>query len=271
MARTTRSQQSSKNSPQSKTKAGTKRSADTSSSPVAKRGKSSKKYQKTIEETMGDGENEEVEAMDGIEDDEDVAEQIAGKGGELEDSEGDLREDDINKKEQNGGKHDKDDGAKKSQNGAKNSEKNAFDEIKADTDEVQQAAKDEQESKTAQISENSNSVIEDDKREAEIPSSIMEKGIIYFFFRGRVGIEDPQGINDVARSYIVLRPLPLGANIGEGPLQDDGKARLIALPKKMLPKTKRDRFLTFVEKAGTSIKDLRDGLAGSEYATKTAG
>jgi hypothetical protein len=99
----------------------------------------------------------------------------------------------------------------------------------------------------------------------------MEKGIIYFFFRGRVGVEDPQGIQDIARSYIVLRPLPLGAKIGDGPLQDDGKARLIALPKKMLPKSKSDRFLMFVENSSASIKDLRNQFSGNEYSTKTVG
>jgi hypothetical protein len=103
-----------------------------------------------------------------------------------------------------------------------------------------------------------------------IPSSILEKGIIYFFFRPRVNITDPQGIEDVAHSYIVLRPLPLGAKLGEGPLEDAGNAHLLALPKKMLPKSGRDRFLVFVEKGEASIKELREGFAGNEYATKTS-
>ncbi len=76
-----------------------------------------------------------------------------------------------------------------------------------------------------------------------MPSTILEKGIIYFFFRGRVGIEEPQGVQDVARSYIVLRPLPLGAKLGEGPLEDLGNNRLLALPKKVLPVSHRDRFM----------------------------
>jgi hypothetical protein len=104
-----------------------------------------------------------------------------------------------------------------------------------------------------------------------MPSSILEKGIIYFFFRGRVGVEDPQGIEDVARSYVVLRPLPIGAKLGEGPLEDSGKARLLALPKKMLPMSKQDRFLMFVEKPSAFIKDLRDQFASNDYATKTLG
>lgn len=106
----------------------------------------------------------------------------------------------------------------------------------------------------------------------EDASSILEKGIIYFFFRGRVNIDEPQGVEDIARSYIILRPLPLGTKLGEGPLEDAGNARLLALPKKVLPKSKRDRVLAFVEKHGISIKDLKDNfIAGNEYATKTAG
>jgi hypothetical protein len=270
MARTTRSSQGSQASPKSATKAGTKRSAGTGSSPAAKRGK---KNQKAIEETMDVSDDGDKEEMDGIEDDTDVAEQIDETDGEVGNKEDDLktcedavkkREDAIHEKGQSGT-------AKKNQNGLKDGEKNALDEVKGDTNEVHKAAKEERDSKTKEISKNNSSVVEDDKREAEMPSSIMEKGIIYFFFRSRVNVEEPQGIEDVARSYIVLRPLPIGAKIGDGPLQDYGNARLLALPKKMLPKSKRDRFLTFVENPKAFIKDLREQFSGSEYGTKTVG
>lgn len=162
-------------------------------------------------------------------------------------------------------------GAKeKESNVVKDGEKNAFDEVKADKNDVHKAAEKKQESKSESIAHNE-SVMEDPKRKAAIPSSILEKGIIYFFFRGRVGIEDPHGIEDVARSYIVLRPIPIGAKLGGGPLVDSGNARLLALPKKMLPKSHRDRFLMFTEKVHSSIKDLRDQFAGNEYVTKTSG
>jgi len=75
----------------------------------------------------------------------------------------------------------------------------------------------------------------------------------------------------VARSYIILRPIPLGAKLGDGPLEDLGTSRLLALPKKMMPKTKQDRFLVFVEKPKASIKELRDGFQSNDYSTKTAG
>lgn len=90
---------------------------------------------------------------------------------------------------------------------------------------------------------NASAVIEDPEREQALPSTILEKGIIYFFFRSRVGIEDPEGVRDIARTYMVLRPLPLGAKLGEGSVEDTSNNRLLALPKKVLPTSHRDRFL----------------------------
>jgi hypothetical protein len=255
--------------------------ADSGAAPKAKRGRpSKKKEQKTIEETIPDSEDIEDDKVvpdqlnrksdakengadqkdeematngDGIKDDKVIAEQINGKGGD--DKDGDGKKDEANRNENSNAKQ----------------EKNAFDEVKADESEVKKAATEEQDKKTEEINQNNTSVIEDEKREAAIPSSILEKGIIYFFFRSRVNITEPQGIEDVARSFLVLRPLPLGAKLGDGPLEDSGNARLLALPKKMLPKSKQDRFLIFVDKANAHIKDLREQFAGNEYATKTVG
>ena len=109
-------------------------------------------------------------------------------------------------------------------------------------------------------------------REESTPSSILEKGIIYFFFRGRVGIDEPSDVNDIARSYIVLRPIPHGAKLGEGPMGDDGKNRVLALPKKVLPTSPNDRFMVFVDKANSNVEDIKKNfLAASDYTTKTAG
>lgn len=116
------------------------------------------------------------------------------------------------------------------------------------------------------------SAVETSKRDDQVPSSILEKGIIYFFFRGRVNVEDPDSVDDIARSYIVMRPLPHGAKLGDGPIGDDGNARLVALPKKVLPRSHRDRFISFVEKTKTTFKDLRENfVAGADYETKTVG
>ncbi|KAL8697689.1 MAG: hypothetical protein Q9224_002186, partial [Gallowayella concinna] len=109
------------------------------------------------------------------------------------------------------------------------------------------------------------------KREQSTPSSILEKGLIYFFFRGRVGITSPSEVNEIARSYIILRPLPHGAKLGDGPIADAGHNRMLALPKKVLPVSPKDRFMTFVEKTNVSMEEIKDTLSASDYMTKTAG
>lgn len=116
------------------------------------------------------------------------------------------------------------------------------------------------------------SAIDAGAREEETPSGILEKGIIYFFFRARVNVEAPHDTSDIARSYIVLRPIPHGAKIGEGPIGDAGGCRLLAIPKKVLPRSGKDRFIVFVEKAKASFKELKDTfMSASDHATKTAG
>lgn len=53
---------------------------------------------------------------------------------------------------------------------------------------------------------------------------------------------------------------------------DDNNCRLLALPKKVLPLSGKDRWIAFVEKAQTSIKDLKENFFGaSDYETQTAG
>ena len=49
-----------------------------------------------------------------------------------------------------------------------------------------------------------NAVDTSTEREKSTPSSILEKGIIYFFFRARVNVDDPSNPDDVARSYMVF-------------------------------------------------------------------
>lgn len=274
-------------SPQEDDSKTNKRSGDKLSSPIAKRGKTSgetpKKGQQTIEESLkvdkeeDDGVEKSNESKDTAaesKDHEDLTkreEALKKREEALEKREKDAKQAGAN------GDNQKDEASKddKKQEDDKQKtdkqEKNAFDEVKADEDEVKHDAKKEQDEKAANINKNNESIVEDDARKESIPSTILEKGIIYFFFRGRVGVDEPQGLQDVARSYLVLRPLPLGAKIGSGPLEDSGNSRLIALPKKMLPKSTKDRFLSFVEKVPTSIKDLREQFAGNDYATQTVG
>ena len=114
--------------------------------------------------------------------------------------------------------------------------------------------------------------VEEHGRDKEPPASILEKGLIYFLFRGRVNIDEPSEVDDIARSYMVMRPLPKDASLGDGPIGDDGNCRLLALPKKVLPLSGKDKFLSFVEQAKTTLKDLKDNaFSSSDYMTQTAG
>ena len=115
-------------------------------------------------------------------------------------------------------------------------------------------------------------VEEDQKRKDAMPSNVLEKGIVYFFARGRVGVDSPDSVQDLARSFFVLRPLPTGAKLTDGAIQDVGNNRLVALPKKVWPKSGKDRFMAFIEKGAASMDELKEEFfSGSEYSTKTAG
>ncbi|KAL4988278.1 hypothetical protein BDW68DRAFT_177002 [Aspergillus falconensis] len=113
-----------------------------------------------------------------------------------------------------------------------------------------------------------------EKREEIVPSNILEKGIIYFFYRGRVNVEEAHGVQDVARSFFVLRPTPLGASMDseQGAVDSGAKCRLMILPKKKYPRSGKDREMGFVEKAGTSVKQLQESfITGDTYETSTRG
>ncbi|KAJ9492715.1 hypothetical protein VN97_g496 [Penicillium thymicola] len=113
-----------------------------------------------------------------------------------------------------------------------------------------------------------------EERENVVSSNILEKGFIYFFFRPRVNIEDPQSMGDVARSFFVLRPTVLGAEFdkGQGPVDKDASCRLMILPKKKYPTSAKERDMGFVEKAGQSMQALHENfIAGKTYQTSTRG
>ena len=81
-------------------------------------------------------------------------------------------------------------------------------------------------------------------------------------------------MNDVARSFIVLRPTPKGAKIDQrqGSLEPGARCRLIALPKKKFPTSAKERDMAFVEKAGQSMKILQGSfISGGTYKTSTRG
>jgi uroporphyrinogen-III synthase len=114
--------------------------------------------------------------------------------------------------------------------------------------------------------------IESSLRGAKIPSTIIEKGIVYFLARGKVNTEAPKSLSELQRSYLVLRRLPKDAKLGEGAVPDAPVSRLIAIPKKSLPKSGKDRFMVFVEKSKSTMTDLKESFfSGEQHETKTRG
>lgn len=203
-----------------------------------------------------------------------------------------MRNAEANERKANGNANDKDKGTGKDNEHSEEEEEEqkVFDETVSST-------------KTEASPSHSNIITKSETRKNSTPNPILEKGIIYFFFRARVGIDTPKSANDIARSYIVLRPFPLGgavhsasyqssksdltsksnpkSNVIKDEEQDRDKdlslsdietARLLMMPKKVLPKSPRDRFIVVVEKANVSVEELRDDFVkGREYETKTVG
>ena len=233
-------------------KAGTKRQAEASSGSKAKRGRKAANKQTTIEESMPDKQEasapKDIEMEEAKEDDRTREEEVVEEQAEVPAS------NDAEKTKK-----------------ADEAEANANSSNMDNTNKVEPQDTTKMED-TKPTGTNGSAVQKSSEREASTPSSILEKGLIYFFFRGRVGIDDPSNVDELARSYIVLRPLPHGAKLGDGPISDEGNNRLLALPKKVLPISHRDRFMVFVEEAHSSIEDIKaKHLTSSDYTTKTAG
>ncbi len=259
--------------------AGTKRKAESEGSAKGKRGKKgAKKEQTTIEASMpSDDKNgdskEDVEMKDGME--AEPAEASNGKTGADEVAQGEEEVRDQEPMDEDEEKEPSDEKKEPATNGGAKDDgdepkKNGFDALMDHTDKNEDKNVTE-EGTGSKVSKADNAVEESSKREESTPSNILEKGIIYFFFRGRVGINEPNDVSDIARSYIILRPLPHGAKLGDGPIGDAGNNRMLALPKKVLPVSPKDRFMTFVEKANISMDDVKSQLSSSDYTTKTAG
>ncbi|KAF2196920.1 tetrapyrrole biosynthesis, uroporphyrinogen III synthase [Delitschia confertaspora ATCC 74209] len=246
-------------SPEGGPAVGTKRKADNTGSSPAKRGrKAGPKTQTTIEESIANGQEKESEksgekALDSKEpnkepDNSDKGEDVNTKDTETENA---KPEDAEAKDTEYVDKETKDMGTDKSHD--KEAKHN-------DTGDKDTSGK------------GSDAIQESTEREKKMPSSILEKGLLYIFTRNRVGMEEAESVGDLQRTYFVLRPLPVGAKLGDGAIPDDKNNRLFALPKKTFPQSKQDRFMAFVEKAKTTIKDLKDNFfEGDEYETKTMG
>ncbi|KAJ9611123.1 hypothetical protein H2200_004306 [Cladophialophora chaetospira] len=266
------------------------------SSPNAKRGKKdAEPEQKTLEETMNNGTSEQPgpekpdeEMKDADEDKQEKAQTDQASGEDKEEApQAEHAESQEDKKEAprveqaNGKEEDKQEAPQATRtNGDVSEHKQKQESPKEEnTDEKKEGENKEakaetsepkQETKTTET--NGNAVEAGARNDDDVASTILEKGVIYFFFRPRVSVDDPQDVTDVARSFLVLRPIPLDAKLGDGPIGDENNCRLIALPKKVLPKSGKDRFVTFVEKCKTSFAELKETfLTGSEYETQTLG
>ncbi|KAF1939607.1 hypothetical protein EJ02DRAFT_408266 [Clathrospora elynae] len=242
-----------------KSVAGTKRKPEAEPSP--KRGRKATKKQATIEETMGvtkgeDGEMEDVASDEGQNAKQEEPENVDEDLVDASDANALSTGDDATNKDT--------DSAAKAETGTQDKHEN---------EPVKQDAHENKSDSAAESSTNNGegAIEESSQRAKEVPSNILEKGVIYFFTRNRVGIEDSDSIGDLQRTFFVLRPMPTGAKLGDGALADQDNNRLFALPKKVFPKSHNDRFMAFVERANTTVKDLKDFFSADEYETKTQG
>ncbi len=90
-------------------------------------------------------------------------------------------------------------------------------------------------------------------------NEILEEGTLYFFFRPAVEDEDPEGLEDVQRFYLIMNP-------------DDDGYRVLVVGRKRLPDPEEhERNWGFVEMVADKAEDIRDFLGAEEYETKTRG
>jgi hypothetical protein len=112
-------------------------------------------------------------------------------------------------------------------------------------------------------------------------AEILEKGLIYFFYRPKVGVEEAHGPEDVQRMYILMWPgAPAIRKDEEEMKHTEGKTgvgepeRLIVVAKKKLPDVehhKHQLFWGFVEKVSRRVEDVEEELEPVTYTTKTRG
>ncbi len=248
--------------------AGQKRKLDEQTTP--KRERKVPKKQATLEETIGDVKIDDSEMKD-----QKPSEEPQSEESETEDPKQEKKQEQEQekKKEEEEEEKEKKELKTKEQDKKEQEEEQEKEDEKIDSEDDQ--GKDDKEAiKTANESDvNGDGAIEQSsQREKNIASNILEKGVVYFFTRNRVGIEDSDSVGDLQRTFFVLRPVPKGTKLGDGALQDLKNNRLLALPKKTFPKSHSDRFMAFVEKANTSIQDLKDNFfSADEYETKTMG
>jgi hypothetical protein len=94
----------------------------------------------------------------------------------------------------------------------------------------------------------------------EIEADVLERGDIFFLYRPRVDEEQPSGLADVQRFYIVLRP------------ESAAKFRLLVVGRKRLPDVgEHERTWGFVSLVTDSAEAVEKELREATYETKTRG
>lgn len=91
---------------------------------------------------------------------------------------------------------------------------------------------------------------------------VLERGDLFFFYRPRVDVHVPRSLDDVARTYVVLR------------VRDGGTYRLLILGEKRLPATGPGgdrRSWAFVFRVARRPEDIEDELDPERYVTRTRG
>lgn len=101
---------------------------------------------------------------------------------------------------------------------------------------------------------------------------MLERGLIYFFYRPKVEESEAHGPNDVQRLYIVLSP---GADVRHDTESSTHKKRIIIIGQKSLPVIKesgrRNMTWAFVDVVSNDIKDIHNALDKATYSTETRG
>lgn len=98
-------------------------------------------------------------------------------------------------------------------------------------------------------------------------TDFLEKGLIYFFYRPRVGETEVKSLVDVNRLYVLLSPQQI-----IHPSNATKVHRLLLIGRKKLPEpSPRHRFWVLVEKTSENIADIHDFLGKETYDTQTMG
>eukprot|EP00457_Paulinella_chromatophora_P006011 gb/GEZN01006029.1/.p1 GENE.gb/GEZN01006029.1/~~gb/GEZN01006029.1/.p1 ORF type:complete len:345 (+),score=56.70 gb/GEZN01006029.1/:115-1149(+) len=112
-----------------------------------------------------------------------------------------------------------------------------------------------------------------DDDEVAKTNMILERGMIYFFYRPKVMLDHAESIDDVQRFYIVLSPFALRDEASGKLLSKTNlKKRLLVMSRKRLPAAARhERCWCFVDHVDDTVEELHKVLEAKDYHTKTRG